>query len=465
MNYLFSLALSALITVGSFFGITDTQKSVQSLENRVEKVEMSSMALGAFNPSGGITYRTQTSIGTTDTTINLSSFENRSEIALTMDLLNTDIAYGTLSPQTSRSEFISFTGVTQNSNGTAQLTGVTRGLSDIYPFTASTTLRNSHPGQSVFILSDSPSLFEEYAKIRNDMAITGLWNFNSYLPTSSINATTSAQFTNKSYVDNVANAGAATSTDSNGGLVELATSDEMASSTAADTEKPRVLISDNSTSSPYGAGNWVVITDDDGNINNDFLNTERPLTWTGDVTLYASSTNLQAATTTFLTVYVDDGGLTSATSSVGIGTSSPTTLGGLSIEGSQYIDGALGIGIATTTRDPNLEVFGNLIVDGNATTTELFVGGKCNNCLSGYETIIDTDALGTSDTNVTTGTATCTSGKRVTGGGFLIDAIDYLVGSNYPNTESSWTVSVECDTTIGTCGAGNLQTYAICVWR
>ena len=154
---------------------------------------------GSFNPTGGLTYRLQTSAGSSAIIINLSSLKNRSDIALTMTILDTDIGYGTLSPQTSRSEFISFTGITQNANGTAQLTGVTRGLSDIAPFTASTTLREAHPGQSIFILSDSPQLFEEYAKIRSATAITGLYSFDTLLPTSVLTATTSLQFVTKGY--------------------------------------------------------------------------------------------------------------------------------------------------------------------------------------------------------------------------------------------------------------------------
>jgi hypothetical protein len=51
-----------------------------------------------------------------------------------MALLNTDIVYGTIAPKTSSSEFISFTGITQNADGTATLTGVTRGLAKKYPF-------------------------------------------------------------------------------------------------------------------------------------------------------------------------------------------------------------------------------------------------------------------------------------------------------------------------------------------
>jgi hypothetical protein len=151
----------------------------------------------AYNPSAGQNYRLQSSIGSSDTTITLSSFaEPVSGTAYTMSYLNTTIAYGTLDPSTTRSEFISFTGITQNSDGTATLTGVTRGLSKSYPFTTSATYQQAHPGQSIFILSDTPQLFSEYAVKRNDESITGAWTAST--------PTTASGVATKGYVDSVA---------------------------------------------------------------------------------------------------------------------------------------------------------------------------------------------------------------------------------------------------------------------
>jgi hypothetical protein len=119
-----------------------------------------------------------------------------------MSYINTSIGYGTLSPQTTRSEFISFTGITQNANGTAQLTGVSRGLTRTPQgsgCTASTTLAQKHAGQSTFILSDSPCLFAEYAVKNNDETITGSWTVPT--PTAGGNPTT------KNYVDALVNGG------------------------------------------------------------------------------------------------------------------------------------------------------------------------------------------------------------------------------------------------------------------
>lgn len=156
-----------------------------------------------FYPAGGGQYRLQASIGTTNTTIRLSSFtEPVSGIKYTMSYLNSDIECATIDPQTSRSEFVSFSGITQNGDGSATLTGVVRGLGRAYPYTASSTLAQSHPGQSVFILSDAPCLFAKYSVKENNEVITGEWDFPE--PTANSNPAT------KFYVDNAISSGSVT---------------------------------------------------------------------------------------------------------------------------------------------------------------------------------------------------------------------------------------------------------------
>jgi len=254
----------------------------------------------AFNPAGGLTYRLQSSVGTTDTTINLSSFQNRSELDLTMINLNTDIGYGTISPQTSRSEFVSFTGITQNSNGTAQLTGVKRGISDLFPYTASTTLRNAHAGQSIFILSDSPALFDEYTKRRSEETITGLWIFASTsrpIIDSGDLATSSTQLVTKQYVDTVTNQGAATSTETNGGIVELATLAEVASTTASTLAKPLVVQAEHATSTPTIDDTYLAMSENDGFLHQDWLDLNEEFVFASTTADKVAATDLTATGT------------------------------------------------------------------------------------------------------------------------------------------------------------------------
>lgn len=130
----------------------------------------------AYNPAGAKTYTLQSSIGSTDTTIILSSFlEPVTATPYTMALLNTSIVYATIAPKTTSSEFISFTAITQNADGTATLTGVVRGLAKKYPFTTDSTYKVAHSGQSQFILSDAPQVFKKYGTLANDEDITGYW--------------------------------------------------------------------------------------------------------------------------------------------------------------------------------------------------------------------------------------------------------------------------------------------------
>lgn len=135
--------------------------------------------MSKFFPFGGTTYNLSGSISSTATSITLASFlEPVTGTPYTMALLNTDIAYGTIAPKTTSSEFISFTGITQNSDGTATLTGVTRGLAKKYPFTTSSAYKLPHPGQTQFIISDAPQVFIKYASLENDNHFTGNQTFD-----------------------------------------------------------------------------------------------------------------------------------------------------------------------------------------------------------------------------------------------------------------------------------------------
>ena len=137
--------------------------------------------MSEFHTFGGGTYTLNSSISSTATSITLTSFtEPVSGVVYTMALLDTDIAYGTIAPRTTSSEFISFTGITANADGTATLTGVTRGLAKKSPFTGSATFRLPHAGQSQFIISDVPQVFEQYPVKASDETITGQWTFSTF---------------------------------------------------------------------------------------------------------------------------------------------------------------------------------------------------------------------------------------------------------------------------------------------
>ncbi len=198
MNFISKIFISLAVGISSFFGFH--QQPVQAPVTNFGST---------FNPTGGGTYRLQSSISTTQNTITLTSFkEPISGIKYTMSYLNSSIEYGTIDPQNATSkEFISFTGITQNSDGTALLTGVSRGLGFSYPYTASTTLASSHSGQSIFILSNPPQLTNQYLNMVNGGQVSGLTTFTD--PPIMTNAATSTlQAASVAYVNGLAFGGA-----------------------------------------------------------------------------------------------------------------------------------------------------------------------------------------------------------------------------------------------------------------
>lgn len=134
--------------------------------------------MATFRTMSGQSFTLGSSISSTQTTILLTAFKVPvTGTNITMATMGTSVAYGTIAPGTSQAELISFTGVTQNGDGTATLTGVTRGLNKQYPYTESTSFKQPHAGQSIFILSDAPQVFNEYPAKVNDETIVGKFTF------------------------------------------------------------------------------------------------------------------------------------------------------------------------------------------------------------------------------------------------------------------------------------------------
>ena len=261
--------------------------------NYTKTADTPTTTLGAFSPTGGGTYRLQSSLGTSATTINLTSFkEPVSNIPYTMSYLNSSIEYATIEPQSTNKEFISFTGITQNSDGSATLTGVSRGLSFSYPYTASSTLQQPHAAQSIFILSNTPQLYNQYAAKSNNETITGIWTYSA-LPISSVAPTLGTQFANKTYVDGVAVAGAPDANTSTKGIVQLATALQTASSTAlGSTGAYLVPANSTATDTPNTAtrATRLLMSDMTGYLKQGWLKLSQAFTFTGGLTSTATTT-------------------------------------------------------------------------------------------------------------------------------------------------------------------------------
>lgn len=204
----------------------------------------------AYLPFGAKTYNLASSISSTATSITLSSFQEPvTATPYTMVLIGSDIVYATIAPKTTSSEFISFTGITQNASGTATLTGVTRGLAKKTPFTTDAAYQLPHSGQTQFIISDAPQVFNEYVTLDNDETIVGLKTFpgggttNAPVSGTSYTApTNNLEYSSKKYADDLAIAGAPDASTTVKGIVEEATQVEVDAKTAAGGTSARLFL-------------------------------------------------------------------------------------------------------------------------------------------------------------------------------------------------------------------------------
>lgn len=163
-----------------------------------------------------------TSIG--DTTITLTSFKTIDAVNLAMTDFGT-IGFATLEPNnSSQEEQISFTGIVQNANGTATISGVKTVLFKS-PYTQTSGLAKSHIGGSKMVISNTAGFYDKLTSKANDEAITGDWT----VPTPA----TGTSIANKAYVDGVALVSAPNMDLTTKGVGEEATAAEINAGTQA----------------------------------------------------------------------------------------------------------------------------------------------------------------------------------------------------------------------------------------
>lgn len=113
------------------------------------------------------------------TSVVLKSFQTIDGVDLAMTDFGS-IGYGTLEPGNgNQEEQISFTGVVQNSNGTATLSGIKHVLFTT-PYTETSGLTKTHSGSSIFVISNTSGFYEKFPKKENDETITGQWTFTTF---------------------------------------------------------------------------------------------------------------------------------------------------------------------------------------------------------------------------------------------------------------------------------------------
>lgn len=256
----------------------------------------------SFNPVGATNFvLAGAGVTSSQTTIQLASFKTPGGLNLTMTNFG-NIGFGALDPQTaSKLEDISFTGIVQNANGTATLTGVTRGMDFVYPYTASTTLQKSHAGGSTFILTNTAAFYgTQFPFLQNDQTFSGINTF-TIPPIFTLSGTSTSQAASIAYVNGVAISGAATSTTNQSGIGLLATGADAAAGTYK-LDTPRFLSTLISTSTYFGGAynNQSVITKTNGSqantIDPNFIATSSNYTWSGTNT-FTGTTNITGAST------------------------------------------------------------------------------------------------------------------------------------------------------------------------
>lgn len=244
-------------------------------------------------------------VTSTSNTITLTSFKTPDGRAITMSNFGT-VGYGALEPQTSvRLEDISFTGITQNLNGTATLTGISRGIDFVYPYAASTTLAYSHAGGSTFIITNTPSFYYNEFALFNDSNVTA-W------PTASTSVAT------KGYADFLAFNGAAVvpATTGTPGVSQLATQLQTASSTATNGSGYSLVIPSQNATSTYNSATAplrVVVTQNSGTIDPNFIGGIATSTTlgAGGTLVQSIGKNLQVSTTIGTSTFSVPTGITS----------------------------------------------------------------------------------------------------------------------------------------------------------
>ncbi len=169
-----------------------------------------------------------------DTEVTLSSFEGIDGDLLTMADFGSK-GFATLEPNSgTQEEQISFTGVTQNANGTATLTGISNVIF-ISPYTESSGFSKTHAGGVKLVISNTSGFYNTFANRLDDESIAGVWTFtNPNYPRMDnvfVDPTEPEQLVTKAYADALTFAGAPNASTSVKGIVQEATTGQVNSGT------------------------------------------------------------------------------------------------------------------------------------------------------------------------------------------------------------------------------------------
>lgn len=257
-------------------------------------------AQATFYPFQAQQTQVHTGISSAATSVRIKQLEDLSGNIPTMASFGS-IGYITFEPGTVREEDATFSGITNNGDGTVTLTGLTRGLRGKYPYGTGGTA-HPHVANTFVVLSNSGEFYNEFALKAATGTIREAWTFLSQgLPvvhSTTTDAQLAANGTNTlatiNYVNNTAAAGAANALTNVNGIVELATAAELAAGTGTGTAGS--LAAPASLFSRLGIGGNVPVGDTTGRINGSWMATSTNNFW-GAVQSFISGVNIRASST------------------------------------------------------------------------------------------------------------------------------------------------------------------------
>ena len=204
-------------------------------------------------------YLSGSGITATATSLTLTAMTTPDGTVIVMSDIGT-LGYLTLEPSTANEENVSFTGITQNANGTATVSGLTRGLRFVSPYTQDTSLRNAHAGGTTVRITNSAPFYNDFANKENNETIAQQWTFPNDANTPVLGTvyaapTTDLQVASKKYVDDTAVSGAPDANETTKGIVQLATNAQMGTATSTGSTGARLIPpNDQLASTSAGAG-------------------------------------------------------------------------------------------------------------------------------------------------------------------------------------------------------------------
>ncbi len=305
------LSVVGVVAVGllATFGFYTQNSYIDSrIDSKISAIPKQEVSVGSTLPIAGQTYNLAGSgISSSASSITLTSLTIKQTGQPIQDSDVGDTFYMTIEPgSNTKQEIIGCTTIGSNTGGSVTISGCSRGLSPITPYTASTTLAFTHAGGSQVIFSDPPQLFNQYYALGNMGSSTNILSFSPLTPpqyypsvgsqaTGGINST-SSEFASIAFVQQTALSGTVNATTLAKGIIQLATARQAASSTGnGTTGAADVLQSSYATDTPQNCstpanGGCVILSDLGGHIKQAWLDLTQAFTVSGAWTFNSSAT-------------------------------------------------------------------------------------------------------------------------------------------------------------------------------